>query len=1144
MTEQSEGSEARSPWSRERLQNRFGHAMAFGVNTARRYRWFLLSAALYLIPVLIAFRLEVFASPGQLPQGTNALNAFLYYHQWKVYPLETWYNPFTDWGLAVDGYTGPSLLYLGTLTLDPTTLVRVIEFVSFWLSGITAYLLLRNLGAHPLGAFAAGFYYMLMAQSPQFFEGHVPFLISLAIAPVYLLAVYRFGATFRLGWGLIFAVSLYLLASIGDLGALYFLLFFSLPLLAYSVARHGEHRKLTWTHAWAIGLSVAVFVVLMATWWVPYALGARPQYTTNITVLVPAFSGLIGEPFGFAYTGASFENSFTSFALGQPTLALDNSLLSPLYYVIPVAITLYVVLKRTLGRALLYLAGLVAIIISTGPAYPGFSSFNLLLYTYVPFFDYIPNFPSWLSITVIVYTIFVGWLVSDLAKWTTQTAGASKQSAEAGLDFAVSVKWTDSDGMVHRYRAGPRWDLQRVLGMTRRRPRAVVLAVCVVFIVVTVGLQNSELISTPPQLFEFPHGYISGYEYIDSQPQRGGTLTIPFGTLYERSPWGGVSVSSEVMAAYYTNSNSVVFEAGTPYSLAMDWLIEHDLQQGYSDNITKYLGGTNVQFVTATNYTDWAYASSSLGAPEIQYSNLYRQVGLASPVYTGGQQTVYDIGTPEGNLSFHRSYYIYFAGESLINELLNQPFYNGSQVLLNGSQLDPSSLPDFVEHSSGLVLAPASMTSVPQSVLTAAEDAHVPILSISGAQDLVPGTGNTVSDPWNASNALTVQPRSTGAPAEYAFNQTSLLEAGATNVAGAIRASCPPGALIGLGNGGSEYSAAYEAPGASFSPLSINSSSLVSAGINNQGKYAYNGSVQVSYPNGSPEFSWSLSPSNDTYQYLNFWLNNLTGDDGLTFTLSNEPGLPTEFLMQLLFNNTQVSIPGYLSAGAGGTTGVSYSFLFSDAFGPGVATLAQNLGKITRFVFGPLQTGSASHFNVTNVSFLKGVTGTPFQLVPLPSIPLVSGTTVSLTATSLCKVDTLAFQTGAVVSPANTLSSYLGLQSDPLSLTAVSDDHGWGLLLASETFSPLWQLVINGAPTGVHAVANLGLNAWLVNLSSGEQLTVRYLGQEYQSIGIVIEVVGLPLLVLAVLFPRLRRPQGKNSVISGWFRRSPGSTGK
>ena len=1097
-----------------------------------RARWqFFLAAALYLVVVLVVFRLQVVAAPGQFPQGVNALNEFLLFNFWKRYPLNAWHYPFYDWGIAYPGYTGPNVLDAGVFTMSPATLVRVVELGSLWASGLTAYVLCRNLGAHPLGAGVAGFYYLLQGETPQFFEGHVAFVISVALAPIFLLAVYRFGATLSLRWGLVLVVALYLLASIGDLGALFFLLFFSTPLLAYSVVQHRTYRGIGRSQAFAITCSVALFLALMAPWWLPYLLGARPQYTTSITVTVVPFAHLRGEPIGYSFAGISWENSFTHYALGQVTFALDYQLLAPLYFVTPVLIAVYAFVKRTVGRLLLYGSAVLSILITTGPLYWGVSSLNGFFWAYVPFFDYIPAPASWLLIAVVAYTIFLGWLISDVLAIATHRPRVGPSGSPAPAESAPTAGESATTGsgrsepVARRYR----WH-----AASRRRAAMIVVVLLAGFVLVSVALEDEETFTTPPHLFEFPAAYVEGYEYVGAQPSTGGLMTVPFGAVYERTPWGGVSGSTQIISGSYTNSNTVVFEAGSPYSLAMDEFINHALQDGTTTNLTKFLQGTNVEFVAATDYPNWAQSSSAFGSPEQQYGHLTQQDGLGTPVFSAGYQTVYRLPDPVGNLSFHPTYYVYFGNDSLVNEVTDQPFYDGTQPLVNASEIDSASLPEVVEHASAIIVNPTTLASLPSSEHAVVSEFHVPVISLAGALDVVGNQTPPVAAPWNASNALAIQPPSNETPVVYALNQSLLFSEGAANASGSVRASCPSGALLTLIDGPHEYPLTYVNPSTTFAPVNLTNRSVVVAGIDNQGRYPYNGSVNVAYANGQPYLLWNVTPNNTTAQFLQFAIHDLTGVSGLTLTFSNQPSLPTDPLMRVYFAGTFVNISGYRSAGTPGSNGTSYSFQFSYATGPGVPQLATSLGNITEFWVEFGQTGSASHLNVTDLAYLRSVSGSPYENLRTPTLLPSQSNSLEIVTTPECSLDTVQVTAGELPAFPPGFVSYRSSQANPLAWEATSNVSGWGLLLEAQTFFPLWQLLVSGTPTGVHVAADMGLNAWIVNLTAGASLLVRYLGQEYEMVGIVIEGVGVPLVAAAILISRSR---GARTRLGSWATR-------
>ena len=1095
---------------------------ALGLARATQYRWLLLLAGAYLLPVLYISRLEIVAGPGQFPQGTNALNAFLYYDQWKLYPLQTWYSPFTDWGLPVPGFTGPSPLYVGTLTLSPATLVRLVELVSLWFSGVSAYALLRRVKANQVGAFAGGFYYMLMAQTPQFFEGHVPSMVSIAVAPIYFLALYTFASRLDLRWGVVSAISLYFLAAAGDLGFLYFFLFFSLPLVVFAIVRNRTYAHLGPSQVFAVLAASLLFVVLMAPWWCPFVLGVRPQYTTNIVATVLPFSSTVGNPIALAFAGMSAQNSFIHFGLGRTYYALDYSTLADFYLILPVAIAVYAVLKRSAPKLLLYAGGLLAMFISTAGQYAGISTFNNFLYDHIPFFNYIPLLSSWVAITVLVYSIFVAWIITDVHAWVQRPVTNPERSSTRRTRYLEETTWVTASAVVVRRRIGFRRTLWRGWWSPPTRVRWVCVAAIVALVLAGVVVQNQATFSSPPTYFSFPDQYILGYDYVRDQPAEGGVLTVPFSAIYERTPWAGVSVSTTVLATYFTNSNAAVFEAGNPYSLAMDEYIAHALTYGTSGNLTKFLRATNIQFVTATDYPDWAQSSSSFFSPRVQYENLQRQVALGNPVFTGGYQSVYQLANPSGNLSFDPTYYVFFGNNTLVNEISNDPLYNGTQPLINGSQVAPGDLSAFVRHAAAVFVAPGSFSGIPPGILADAVDSNIPVIEIAGGVNLV---GHPpIHDPWNASNGLAAQPGIGPTPIAFEVNQSALLQAGGTALGGTVRASCPSGALLSLDDGPASYNIVYPDPTREYLPLNFTNTSVVSAGINNQGKYHYNGSISALYTDGVPSLEWNFTPKNSTFQYLNFDTHSLSGAVGMTLTFGNASGAPSDFLFQVLFNNTFVNVPGYRSEGTAGSAGTTYTFLFSEGAGPGAASLSAHLGSLTRFVLGMLQTGSASQLDVTNVSILhQASSGTPYRNFPMPTLGFGTSGAVEVNATQLCKIDFLTFSTESSQPSQRSFASYTGRQPDPLSLSAVAASGGWGVLVASQTFDPGWQLTVNRSVAGIHTVANLGLNAWLLNLTPNSTIVVQYLGQSYLAVGLGIEAIGIPIVAAGMIIRRSRQ---------------------
>jgi hypothetical protein len=1089
-----------------------------------RYRWFLVAAAIYLVPVLIISRLEFVATAGQYPQGTNALNAFLIYDHWRNYPLQAWFYPWTDWGELSGNATGPNVLYAGALTLNISTLIRFLELGSLWASGCTMYILVRGLRANSLGAFTAGFCYLLLQQTPQFFEGHVPTMISLTLAPLYLLALHRLGIRPRLGWGVAFAVLAYLIATIGDLSVLYFLLCCGIPLFVYDTLRSGWYRRIGRPELIAIATTTALFIVLMAPWLVPYVAGVRPKYFTDILGVNPPFTETFGESLALAFQGILQDASFSQFTYGRLTYAANLGGFDVLYYIVPAASIAYIALRRSLDKVLLFAAGLLAIIIATGGTYPGLSSFNAFLYNNIPFFNYIPDLRLWLEITILVYSIFIGWILSDVSTSLATAASPASTAAAVASNKPIlieeEIEWTGIRGIVHRRRV---WAAPTAASSSRGRfrlPASLVWILPIVFcglLLTTVILENQEAFATPPVLFRFPDSYIDGFQYIARQPDQGGVFSVPYTAIYERTPWGGVSVSSLVMSTYFTGDNGVVFEGGTPYSVAMDEFVAKGEFNGDTNNLTKFLTASNIQWITATNYTNWAYASSSFFSPEGSYERLTQQLNLGAPVYQGGVQTVYQLPDVAGNVSFHPTYLLYFGSTPLLNEITNEPSYNGSQVLVNGSALGGSELESFAEHSSGLWGSGSTISGIAPPVLAAAVASGIPVNIALGPEEVLTNPDPEVPEPFDASNGEAVQLPADEGQLAYSLPQSDLIAAGASTLQGDLRASCVPGTALTLSNGDSSYAFNYSPPGTQYEALNL--STLGPQAIDPPDK------ITVSYAHGEPYLTWTVVPSVKAPQYFRLngpYVQNLTGVTGFTLTLNNDTGLPPVLGVNLDFNNTWVRVFGEPLARAPGATATTYSFNLATDIGPGASTLNRYRGNLMNIEFGMEASGTATSLNVTNLTLISSPNSALFQNVPTPTIALTGSDSLGLSANSQCLVDTLTLST---INPTGELdfTPYYEPQPDPTSLQLTSINSGWGILLAAQTYADLWGLSIDGTPVGIHVPANIGLNGWLVNLSEGAHILITYNGQSYVTAGTIVEGVGLSALVAVAVVVRMKR---------------------
>jgi hypothetical protein len=680
-----------------------------------------------------------FGSASTYPAGTNAMDAYLAYGFQTRFPLSSWMFPFTDWGQPVPGFTGPTLLTPFILTVPLTPLVRGIEIAAWLVAGLAVYVVVRALGGRFIGAALGGAYYTLLGQTPELFEGHVPAMVSIALAPLFFFALYRFLQAPRFKWGVLVAVLLYLLFSIGDLGMLYFFVFFAVLAALYVAIRRNLGHRYSRGEGIAILASVAVFFILILSWSVPYALGARPEYTTNITTTVIPFSQTNGQNLVYSFVGYIQDRSFVRYTYNALYFSIDGKLgaspLLPLYLVAPVAVGVYAIASRSIDRRVFYLSGLLATVFATGNLYPGLSAFNGYLYNNVPDFNAIPALFRWAEYTVLVDAVLLGLLFSSL-----------QRESESGFPrTAASLAALRS--RLQRLRARPT-GRQPIIGpaagwrRARATPGRARAAFVVLILVVSAGvlLENWVVLSEPPGAFRYPAGIEAAFPYLEAHHPVGEVLTIPFGGLYDRGPWAGVSQAADLQLPVLTGTDEVVFQAGTPYSLALDYFVGNGLTYTLSRNMTKFLGSVNVEYVLSTEYANWSWISSSQYNPVVSYTTLTNQLGLGTPVFTGGNDTVYDLNAFSGNLSFNPTYVVNFAGDPGLYALTNASWYAGpGDVVVDGTALGPALTPTLA-HASALVI-PSNPQELPASVLPEAQASGVAIyqlLTDCGRSTLVP----------------------------------------------------------------------------------------------------------------------------------------------------------------------------------------------------------------------------------------------------------------------------------------------------------------------------------------------------------------------------------------------------------------------
>ncbi len=1062
-----------------------------------------------------------FGGGGSLPQGTNALNTYTIYVFQQRYGATTWLAPFTDWGQPNPYYPGldPSNLIAYAQLLGPTQFIRASEFVGFLGAGLSMCWAVLRLGGRPGPALVAGAFYMLLAQTPEFFEGHIPFMLSLALGPVFFVLVYLFFRGPTLRHGLALALVLFLLATVGDLGCLYRFLFFGLPMAGLLVVLRFRDHPYGRREIAAIGFGLGLFLLLLLPWAVTSLAGVNPQFTTGITVTTAAFAQTGGQSLYLAFMGFIADHSYTILIYHQQTYAYAFSLTGPLFLLLPVAVGAYAVWFGRRLELLLYLSGLVAMLFSTGTEYPGVSSLNQWFYTHIPYFSSDDALFHWNIYYVLVLGLLLGFGLSRFEGWVEQARlPATRPGTTPGPRSPPRPNWWTSGGGTSR-------GLRPPFAAERRRA-AMVLVVGVLLVSTALPLvQNWEDVSRPVGTFQYPSAYTTGFQYVATQPDLGGVLSVPFGNIYERTPWGGVSLSSQLYGGSVLDRNLNIFEAGTPYSLRLDLQVGDGLN-GYTNNLSKLLAATNTQFVVGTQYPNWDQASDALYNPIIQYEGLLAQRGLGAPVEPGGYETVYPVPDPAGNLSVFSQYYIYDGGESLVNEILDQPWYNGTQALVAWGDVQGKDASVLLEHAAAFIATPSALANLTAADWAALRAGPTPIWGLLSNPDFAPDTIQQYTNYWNASNARDFGARYSDTPlVSHAF-APSLVSEGYDVANVTLRVAGPPGARFTLeAPSDTDFNGTVGEPVAPVADLPYGNSSVVSAGSNPRDPLPSNGTLAWNSADGTTYLAWSPGPNNSTYMALDFAYQNLSRYQGISLTLNGPPLNASALELQLVLSQATLTVPGYVSNVSTDGSATTYSFYFRDAIAPASAPIGFNPANITaslkdlrHFVVVLPTTDHRSSYIWSNLTaFDNQANG--FYLISTGSHPVDPSAPWTISTSPLVRFDTLVAQMGPTVPATPPRQDVYAAQSSVVDQQATLAGSGWSVVQLGQTYSSAWTLQ---GPLDFqdHLVVNVGLNGWLVDASGPVVVHVVYTGNVSALWGSVGEGIGLVGFVAAVVVYR------------------------
>jgi hypothetical protein len=1048
-----------------------------------------------------------------LPVGTNALNFWLL-DWWQVHHGDgVWLFPFTDWGQPLQGYTGPTLITVLATHVSPNALTRGLEFAGWTGAGLSMYVLVRWLRGSWLGALLAGFYYTSVAQVGQLFEGHVPLLITFAFAPVFLATVALLVRTPRFRWALAGAIELYLMATVGDLGGLYFVLFFVLIMAAYLLLRRLIVRRYSWRELARLAVGALAFVVLMLPWIGPYALGDRPQYTTSITVTTVTFPSVAGQNLVYSWLGFIQDNSYIHFAYHQSLFSYQGSHTLLLYAVVPALALLFVFIGWSYDRLLFYLSGILAVAFSGGNLYPWLSPFNRWVWTHVPFFNAIPAVLRWTYWMVLVDAVLLGLAI------TTIETGVGYRRPHPRRWISRHLRGR-SPLMAPAWSAPPtrRWRLPRAEAL----PKRPLLALALVGVVVATVDQTWLIDARPPGFFQFPAGYWAGFEYIAGHPVQGEVLTIPYGVIYERSPWGGLSESAAYMAPYLTGADTDIFEAGTPSSLAIDNLLEGALSGGASRNVVKLLPGLNVQYVVATNYTNWSYASTVEGNPRTGYSALANQSGLAPALYVGGDQSVYPVPGFYGNLSFSPKYAVYFGGSATVDAILDAPWYPENGLpLIDGSTLG-SGASDYIEHAAIVIVTPYEIAPE-RALLALAHSAGVPVDVVATAQDLPASDGALEPDPWNASAGLSWNFAGPVGAIGLTDRLGNLSEAGYGSAQVSGELACGPYGDVTVPGAGPNSTIVVGPPASSQTSLPITAAGYARASETNLAP-GYPGAVGAVTVNGSAALNWTFLPFSPNYQYVALADHSLAGAAGLSVRFAGNVEQPP--VVRLVHNGSAIlTLNGYQSLLPISGRPSPWFFALPGGASPAVTGTRSALADLDAVELGFTGGSPLDAVTIENVSVVDAPS-VPMRSIGLGTFPLAPNASYNISVQAPCRVGELAAIAGASgpLDLTDSLTSFRGTMADPADVHVTSNASGWGVYLLAQTYEPLWEIDAGGAPA-YHAKANVGLNAWLVDAAPGASVHVWFQGQvwvdQWDDIGTAASAAGA-LVVAVAIFVRFR----------------------
>lgn len=1053
-------------------------------------KWEAAVAAYFLAVALLILRFD-FGFHG-FPKGTNTLDTYLTFFYAKKYGFFPWF-PLTDWGQPFPGFTGPTILYPFELILPISFLIRTTEFVSLFVSGFSSFIVLKRITSSKCSAFIASNYYLLMGETSQFFDGHLNFMVTVAITPLFIYSFDRLLRKPSAKWSISVSFLFYLLFSIGDIGGFYMIFIASIPVFLFLLIQRLGEKMYSVKEVLLIFSSAAIFFVLSLSWLMPFISGARPEYTTNITTHVIPFAKASGTSILYSFTGFISDNSYTYFYLHNFTYSILPASFYFVYASIPLFILYYVATHRTLKFSLVAFYSLIFALLATGNTLPLVSVGIGAVYNHVPLFDYIPAIFRWDYFTVLGYTYLLSYAARDLIF----TFNRDDLSDKDGKSTSAVTNLRPEAARKHHIR------------------RYTVVKLFVTFVIVFVlASQNFEVFSVPPTTFEFPNDHTAAYTFLHNFSSEYNLIEFPFGSTGSRTPWGGVSQSSEMMSPVFSGKDTIMFQAGTPYSLAMDEFVGYGETYGMTNNISKFLANTNTRYVVITNYHNWSHASDPVIDPINSNDGIYRQNGLGYPALQTANQTVYILSNTTGPLYYTNDYYVYFGGTSLLYDIIDAPFYEPGVVLVNGSAVG-SGVGALIEHSKGIIIQSECLSSCAKYVQLASASA-IPVLAFIQPSAMT-GASNSLSSVqnlWNASNGVSFETLSQGSNLVYILNAPLSISNLYVRLNYLSRVEIPTFSSVNMMIGNKIYSYSNTPKVNIIREVNFSVLKNVTAGISNQNKYPYTGTVKAYSSYNTSGLIWNFTPNNSTFQGLTFPALNFSQHSGISFRMNVT--IPVLMTGSLLYENSywETSLSQTINISGGYST----FYVNYGSFRPTSKT--QNYYDYPPyFVIGLANSGNLSSLNLYNFTIYDSNYSSTngFRWAPLNYTSDAGVKEVRLILTGNSSINYSYLELSSNNTGQELYHFSLNFSSLELIKSLLPSFDSFGILLFAQTYNPFWSLEYGGAISVSHFPVDIGLNGWFVSPHNKSLvISIVYLPNVILKSSLIFEIILLPITLFIV----------------------------